>query len=102
MATLGGVIVGAFLVAVMTKSFRIEAFTEKNDMIRHLTGAALMGVGGIMALGCTIGQGVTGISTLALGSVIALLSILLGGVIGLKYLEEGTLGGAVKAVFSRA
>ena len=60
-----------------------------------------MGIGGVMALGCTIGQGMTGMSTLAMGSFLALGSIILGGVIGMKYLEEGTFSGALKAVFAR-
>jgi uncharacterized membrane protein YedE/YeeE len=48
-------------------------------------GAALMGVGGITALGCTIGQGVSGVSTLSLGSLIALVSMFAGGVAGVRY-----------------
>jgi hypothetical protein len=100
-AATGGVIVGSFLVAVATRTFRLEAFVDAPDMIRHLVGAAIMGFGGVMALGCTIGQGITGMSTLALGSVLALLSILLGGVYGMKYLEEGSLAGAARALLSR-
>lgn len=92
-ASVGGVIAGAFLAAVLTGNFRIEAFNGADDMIRHLFGAAIMGIGGVMALGCTIGQGLTGISTLAAGSLIALLSILLGGYLGMKYLEAGSLRG---------
>ncbi len=99
-ATVGGVIVGSFLMAVATKSFRVEAFSDSDDMQRNMFGAALMGVGGVIALGCTIGQGITGLSTLALGSLIALISIIIGGLIGLKYMEEGSLGGAVKALVS--
>ena len=60
-----------------------------------------MGIGGVMALGCTVGQGITGMSTLAIGSVLALLSILFGGYFGMRYLEEGTFGGALNAVLSR-
>jgi uncharacterized membrane protein YedE/YeeE len=101
-AAVGGVICGSFLMSLATRSFHLEAFSDANDMLRHLFGAALMGVGGVLALGCTIGQGLTGVSTLALGSWLALGSILAGGVLGLKYLEEGSLTGAVKAVFARA
>ncbi len=86
-ASVGGVIAGAFLAAVTGGTFRIEAFTDQTDMIRQLTGAAMMGVGGVLALGCTIGQGLTGVSTLAAGSVLATLSILAGGVAGLRHLE---------------
>lgn len=100
-ATVGGVIVGSFLMAIATGSFHIEAFTDTGDMKRHLFGAAIMGIGGVVSLGCTVGQGITGMSTLALGSLIALLSIILGGIIGLKYMEEGSLGGALKGLVSR-
>ena len=100
-ATIGGVIAGSFLMAIGTRSFHIESFTDAGDMLRHIVGGALMGTGGVMAMGCTIGQGITGMSTLALGSVIALLSIVAGGVYGMKYLEEGSLGGAFKAILAR-
>ncbi|MCP5372889.1 MAG: YeeE/YedE family protein [Hyphomicrobiales bacterium] len=100
-ATVGGVIVGSFLTALVTRGFHVEAFADKGDMVRHLFGAAIMGVGGVLALGCTVGQGITGMSTLAAGSAIALLSILAGGLVGLKYLEEGSLGGAIGALFAR-
>jgi hypothetical protein len=100
-AAVGGVVLGAFLMAVATRSFRIESFADRNDMLRHLAGGALMGTGGVLALGCTIGQGITGLSTLAFGSVLAILSIAAGGVYGLKYLEEGSLGGAFRAILAR-
>ncbi len=100
-AVVGGVIVGSFLMSLASGEFRVESFVEANDMIRHIIGAALMGMGGIMAMGCTIGQGVTGMSTLGLGSLVALLSIIAGGVYGMKYLEEGSLGGALGALFQR-
>ena len=58
-------------------------------------------IGGVMALGCTVGQGITGMSTLAFGSFLALGAIFLGGVIGLKSIEEGSLGGAISAICSR-
>ncbi len=100
-AAVGGVIAGGFLAAKASGQFRIEAFADVGDMQRHIIGGALMGMGGIMALGCTIGQGITGMSTLALGSVIALVSIVAGGVFGMKYLEEGSFGGAFKAILAR-
>ncbi len=100
-AVVGGVIAGGFLAAKASGQFRIEAFMDAGDMQRHMIGGALMGMGGIMALGCTIGQGLTGLSTLALGSVIALTSIVAGGVFGMKYLEAGSLGGAFKAIVAR-
>jgi uncharacterized membrane protein YedE/YeeE len=100
-AVIGGVIAGSFLTAMATGTFRLESFADRGDLVRHLGGAALMGAGGIMALGCTIGQGITGMSTLSLGSLIAWLSILGGGYFGIKFLEEGSFGGAIKAVFAR-
>ncbi len=99
--TVSGVIVGSFVAARLSGEFRVESFSEANDMIRHMVGGALMGIGGIMALGCTIGQGMAGMSTLALGSLIAVLSIIAGGVFGMKYLEEGSLGGALRALLAR-
>jgi len=100
-AVVGGVIVGSFLMAIATGTFRIESFADRDDLVRHLGGGALMGAGGVLALGCTIGQGITGMSTLALGSVLAWLSIIAGGYLGMKYLEEGSFGGALRAVFQR-
>ncbi|CAA7623064.1 YeeE/YedE [Magnetospirillum sp. UT-4] len=100
-AAVGGVIAGSFLSSITSKSFHIEAFSDAPDMLRHMLGAALMGTGGVLAMGCTIGQGLTGMSTLSLTSLIALASILFGGVWGLKYMEEGSVGGALKAVFAR-
>src|SRR5258708_7692730 len=101
-ASLAGVVGGSFIAATATNSFRFEGFTHTNDLLRHLGGGALMGTGGVLALGCTIGQGVTGLSTLAANSVLAFLSILGGGVYGLKYLEEGTLGGALRAMLAKS
>ncbi len=97
-----GVIAGSFLAAILTKNFHVEAFTDASDMKGHLLGAAMMGVGGVLANGCTFGQGITGVSTLALGSLMALGSICLGGVWGLKAMEEGSVMGGLKAVFARA
>ena len=100
-AAVGGTIAGSFLAAKASGTFRIESFADRSDVLRHLGGGALMGAGGVLALGCTIGQGITGMSTLALGSLIAWLSILAGGYLGVKYLEEGSLSGAIRAAFAR-
>ena len=86
-ASVGGVVLGAFASAVLRRNFHLATFADVQDMLRNITGGALMGFGGVMALGCTIGQGLTGISTLALGSVIAILAIIAGGIAGLKYIE---------------
>jgi uncharacterized membrane protein YedE/YeeE len=100
--TTGGIVVGSFLMAKATRTFRVEGFVDRRDLARHLGGAALMGIGGVFALGCTIGQGVTGMSTLALGSIVAWMSIIAGGCVGVKYLEEGTFGGAIRSVLVRS
>lgn len=100
-SSVGGVILGAFVTARATGSFRLEAFTGAADMRAHILGGVLMGAGGALALGCTVGQGLTGISTLALGSFVALGGIVIGGVLGVRYLEEGTLPGALRAFFAR-
>ena len=83
-AAVGGVIVGSFLYAVATRRFRVETFTDRGDMLRHIFGGIAMGFGGVLALGCTIGQGITGMSTLALGSLLSLLSIIAGSVVTMK------------------
>ncbi len=83
-AAVFGVILGSFLYGIMTRKFRLESFVDRTDMLRHMLGAALMGFGGVLALGCTIGQGITGMSTLALGSLMALASIIFGSAFTMK------------------
>ena len=80
-----GVVLGSTAVALATRTFRWEGFGGVEDTANHFVGALLMGVGGVTALGCTIGQGLSGLSTLSLGSVIALLGILGGAVLALRY-----------------
>ena len=87
-ATVIGAFAGAMLAAIASGRFRITGFADSSDTLRGLTGGALMGTGGIVALGCTIGQAVTGISTLALGSFLAFAAIVAGGIAGIKYLER--------------
>lgn len=80
-----GVTVGSWIYAVVSRTFRWEGFGGTEDVANHLIGALLMGVGGITAMGCTIGQGLSGISTLSATSVVALASILAGAVAALRY-----------------
>jgi uncharacterized membrane protein YedE/YeeE len=101
-AVVGGIIVGSFAAAVASRGFRVESFADRDDLVRHIVGAGMMGVGGVFALGCTVGQGITGMSTLALGSIIAWLSIMGGGYVGVKYLEEGSFGGVIRASLARS
>jgi len=79
-----GMIAGSFLYAMLSGSFRIETFGTRSEMLNHLAGGLLMGFGGVLALGCTIGQGVTGMSTLAAGSLIAVAGIVFGSAITMK------------------
>lgn len=79
-----GVIAGSLLYAVLSKSFRIEWFANGKDAVTHIVGGLLMGYGGVLAMGCTIGQGITGISTLALGSFLAVGAIIFGSALTMK------------------
>jgi uncharacterized membrane protein YedE/YeeE len=85
MAGMAGVIVGSLVWALASRTFRVEWFASWGDFGHHALGGALMGVGGVLALGCTIGQAITGISTLAIGSVVTFFSIVIGSVVALKY-----------------
>lgn len=85
--TLAGVVVGGLLGALPKRDFSLTTFADSNDSVRNMFGAALMGIGGVMALGCTIGQGVTGFSTLAVGSILAFASIVASGIVGMKTIE---------------
>jgi uncharacterized protein len=83
--SLAGVAAGAFVAARADGSFRWEGFGGTEDLANHLAGAVLMGVGGVVALGCTVGQGLSGVSTLSLGSLLALAGIVGGAVLALRY-----------------
>lgn len=83
-ASVIGVVLGSFAYAVATRKFRWEGFSSLADLRNQLIGALLMGFGGVTALGCTIGQGLSGLSTLALGSFIAVAGIVGGAAVALK------------------
>lgn len=83
--SVGGVVLGSAVVALATRSFRWEGFRGTEDVANHLAGGALMGIGGVTAMGCTIGQGLSGLSTLSATSVVAVAAILAGAVAGFKY-----------------
>ena len=80
-----GVVAGSFLMAIVTGAFRWEGFGNVEDIGNHLGGAILMGFGGITALGCTIGQGLSGVSLLSLGSFLTLAGIIAGAVAATRY-----------------
>jgi uncharacterized protein len=83
--SMAGVVVGSAAAALAGRTFRWESFSNAGDMAHHLLGAVLMGVGGVTGLGCTIGQGLSGISTLSLGSALALAGIGAGALAALRY-----------------
>jgi len=84
MALVPGVLIGAALSAWRSGEFRWEGFTRTSDLARHLIGAVLMGVGGVSAMGCTFGQGLTGLSTLNWGSLVAVAAIVVGAWLALR------------------
>jgi uncharacterized membrane protein YedE/YeeE len=84
-ASAAGVIAGSAAYALATRTFRWEGFRDAEDTANHIIGGVLMGFGGITALGCTIGQGITGFSTLALGSIMTFVAIVAGSAATMKY-----------------
>ena len=97
-----GVVLGSLLWALVSRSFRIEWFGSWQDALNHIIGAVLMGFGGTLAMGCTVGQAITGVSTLALGSMLTFGAIFLGSALTMKvqyykmvYEDEASLGKAL-------
>lgn len=101
---LTGVIVGSFLYALLFKKFRIEWFASGKDFLNHAVGGVLMGIGGVLSMGCTIGQAVTGVSTLAMGSILTFLAIVFGSALTMKVqyylLDEQGFFGALRSAFA--
>ena len=84
-AGLLGIVAGSAAMAFATRTFRWEGFGSVEDVGNHIVGGILMGFGGVTALGCTIGQGLTGLSTLAVGSVLTFGAIVAGCVAAVRY-----------------
>jgi uncharacterized protein len=84
-AATAGIILGSFVYAILSKTFRWEGFAGAEDTANHVIGGLLMGFGGVLALGCTVGQGLTGFSTLALGSILAFFAIVAGAALTMKF-----------------
>lgn len=82
--TVCGLVAGSFLNALFSRRLRWEGFASWRDLASHTAAGVLMGFGGVMAMGCTVGQGIAGISTLALGSLIALLGIVAGSALTIR------------------
>ena len=83
-AAVAGIILGSLAYALVSRTFRWEGFAGPSDTASHVVGGLLMGFGGVTALGCTIGQGLTGFSTLALGSILTFLAIVAGSALTMK------------------
>jgi hypothetical protein len=83
-AVVAGTLLGSFAYAVLTRNFRWESFASAADTRNHIIGGILMGFGGVTAMGCTIGQGITGLSTLAAGSFLVFFSIIAGAAATMK------------------
>jgi uncharacterized membrane protein YedE/YeeE len=80
-----GVIAGSFLYALLSGNFRIEWFISGGDFLNHAVGAVLMGIGGVLSMGCTVGQAITGVSTLAMGSILTFIAIVAGAAATMKF-----------------
>lgn len=95
-ATVLGVVIGSFLAGLINREWRWEAFDDDREMRRHMAGAVLMGVGGILAGGCTIGQGITAGSMLSLSWPLAVGGIVVGARLGIAILVEGSTRDALE------
>lgn len=84
-----GAVAGAGLAAFSLREWRWEAFDDHHEMRRHLIGAALMGLGGVLASGCTIGQGISAMSLLSISAPLSLLGMVIGARLGIAFLVEG-------------
>ena len=101
-AAVFGVLLGSLVWSLISRSFRIEWFRSVGDAINHIIGAVLMGFGGTLAMGCTVGQAITGVSTLAVGSMVTFGAIFLGSALTMKvqyyklvYEDEASFGKAL-------
>jgi uncharacterized membrane protein YedE/YeeE len=83
--TIGGVIFGSFIYTLIFRKVRLEWFASWTDFFQHVIGAVFMGFGGVLAMGCTIGQGISGVATLALGSIVTVIAIIVGSAVTMKY-----------------
>ncbi len=90
--SVAGVVVGALAASLLRKEFRWEACEDPRELKRQIFGAFLMGTGGVVALGCSIGQGLTAFSALSASAPVTAISILVGARVGLYSLVEARIG----------
>lgn len=88
----GGVLIGALVAALLSGSFQWQSFESPRQTGRYLSGAVLMGIGGVLAGGCTVGAGLAGIPTLSLAAVLALASIAAGGLAANAWINAAASG----------
>ena len=88
LAIVGGTLAGAFVMALLTRSFTLETFGSGQHSLMAAIGGILMGFGGVLAMGCSVGQSLTGVSTLSLASLVATLGILFGITVGLVFMRQ--------------
>jgi uncharacterized membrane protein YedE/YeeE len=101
LAVAGGVPLGAFVAGALTRNLAFDTFTVRADAVRSLIGASLMGVGGTIGMGCTFGQGLSGVSTLSPTSFIAVAGIIAGCVWGIRSHEAGGVWAGLKLALRR-
>lgn len=100
-AVTGGTLLGVWFASLLAGDSRLEGYDDGREMKRHFFGAILMGVGGVTALGCTIGQGVSGMATLSLGAPVAMAGVVLGAMFGLRVLISGSVRESLSLFLSR-
>ncbi|MBB4395800.1 YeeE/YedE family protein [Bradyrhizobium sp. ERR14] len=97
--SVAGVVAGSFAAAMLARGFRWEACDDARELKRHMIGALLMGIGGIMSMGCTIGQGLSALSTLAVSAPVTMVAIACGARLGLEFTMTGEWLPAVRRLF---
>ncbi|BBO13547.1 MULTISPECIES: YeeE/YedE family protein [Bradyrhizobium] len=97
--SVAGVVAGSFAAAMLARGFRWEACDDARELKRHMIGALLMGIGGIMSMGCTIGQGLSALSTLAVSAPVTMSAIACGARLGLEFTMTGEWLPAVRRLF---
>ncbi|MBI5261784.1 MAG: YeeE/YedE family protein [Bradyrhizobium sp.] len=97
--SVAGVVLGSFIAALSARGFRWEACDDARELKRHMVGGVLMGTGGIMSMGCTIGQGLSAFSTLAISAPITMVAIACGARVGLEFTMTGEWWPAIRRLF---
>ncbi|WP_306005119.1 YeeE/YedE family protein [Aquicoccus porphyridii] len=84
-----GVVLGALIGSGLKGHFRWEACEDPRELRRQIYGAAMMGAGAVIAMGCTVGQGLSAFSTLSFSAPVTFAAIFAGAALGLRHLIEG-------------